>query len=79
VNNYDDIPKNQLVYLERAYHEFANIKENYLRWVEDINAQMEKMSPEDAKRFKADPKVPELSVKVPLDDGEGAQIENEEW
>ena len=68
-----------MVYLETAYHEFEKIKEKYLKWLNELQKKLENCSEEETKRLKADPKVPVLEVKIPLDAGEGAMLEPEDW
>lgn len=74
-----EIPKEYIVYLEPAYKEYEAIKVQYLKWCNEFQQTLSKLPEEQAKRLKADPKVPELNVKIPLDDGEDGGIEMEEW
>ena len=68
-----------MVYLEHAYNDFEKTKHSYLKWLNELQHDMLRMNEEETKKAKADPKVPELVVQIPLDDGEGAQIEPDEW
>jgi len=72
-----EIPKECAVYLEYAYKEYEQIKEQYVKWYGELQKTLASLPEEQAKKIKADPKVPELNVKIPLDeDGQG---DIEEW
>lgn len=73
-----EIPKEYLVYLDASYKEFEKTKEAYLKWQNQIDANANNQ----AGAWRTGPvsqKVPELIVKIPLDDGEGGQGEPQDW
>jgi hypothetical protein len=48
--------------------------------LQDIQSEYPRLSEEDLKRHKNDPRVPVLQVKIPLDDLEGVnKMESDEW
>ncbi len=57
-----------MVYLEAAYNEYENLKENYLFWLSEVDAKLRGKREDEIKKWKADPKVPELIVNVPMDE-----------
>lgn len=63
----------------RAYDEFEDTKKSYLRWVQDLNFEIERLSEEERKKLLANPPIPELSVRVPLDEDEAVAIQPEDW
>ena len=68
-----------MVYLMRAYDEFEEIKKSYLRWLQEVEAELSGKSEEERKKILANPPVPELLVKIPLDEGESSAIQPEDW
>lgn len=66
-----EIPKEYLVYLPTSYQEFEKTKEQYLKWLNQGIA--------NEKAGRGAQKVPELIVKIPLDDLEGGQGPSKEW
>ena len=76
---YNEIPKDLLVYLLRAYDEFEDTKKNYLVWMHNLNLDLARLSEEEKKKVLANPAIPELSVKVPLDEDEAVAIQPEDW
>jgi len=76
-NDFKEIPKEYIVYLQTAYQEFEKTKEQYLKWLNpdnNCNAIVGVIQPAPTQL-----KVPELIVKIPLDDNEAGQIEPESW
>jgi len=67
-NQIKEIPEENMVYLEAAYNEYENLKENYLFWLSETEAKLRGMREDEKKKWKADPKVPELIVNVPMDE-----------
>ena len=59
--------------------EYEALKEQYVKWYNEFQQVLAKLTEDQAKKLKADPKVPELYVKIPLDDRENGQIDLEEW
>jgi len=78
-NQLKEIPKEYAVYLEYAYKEYEQIKQQYVNWLNEYQQTLAKLPEEQAKKIKADPKVPELNVKIPMDDGEDGQLDMEDW
>jgi len=75
----DDIPKELQVYLLRACEEYELVKSSYKNWSYDTTEKLSRMNENERREFYNDPKVPELQVKIPLDDGESNRIEMDEW
>lgn len=50
-----------------------------MNWLNEYQQTLAKLPEEQAKKIKADPKVPELNVKIPMDDGEDGQLDMEDW
>ena len=76
---YTEIPKELLVYIMRAFNEFEETKKAYLRWLQELQLDIANKTEEEKKRILANPPVPELVVKVPLDEGEAESIQPEDW
>ncbi len=75
-----EIPKEYIVYLQTSYQEFEKTKEQYLKWLnQDGNSCNTIIGVADGKPVSNQLKVPELIVKIPLDDNEAGQIEPESW
>ena len=69
-----EIPKEYLVYLQASYKEFETTKEQYLKWYQQNGGAKAGMGASDlASNAKKLQKVPELVVKIPLDDLENGQ------
>jgi len=67
-NQIKEIPEQYMVYLEAAYSEYENLKENYLFWLSEVEQSLKGKREDEIRKFKADPKVPELIVNVPMDE-----------
>lgn len=76
---YTEIPKELLVYLNRGYNEFEETKKAYLRWFQELNLKLAGKTEEEKKKILANPPIPDLVVKVPLDEGESDAIQPEDW
>jgi len=63
-----EIPEQFIVYLEAAYTEYESTKEQYLLWLAEVEERLKDKKEDEIKRWKADPKVPELLVKIPMDE-----------
>jgi len=77
-NELKEIPKEYIVYLQTSYEEFEKTKEQYLKWLIGNNQPYYgtvKGGNTDGKNLK----VPELIVKIPLDENEENRIEPEDW
>jgi hypothetical protein len=75
----DGIPQHWKIYLEKGYTEFKEIKTGYDTWSKAHSDRAAKMKGAEQEKETNDPIVPEISVKVPLDDLETAQSEKQEW
>jgi len=73
-NELKEIPKEYIVYLQTSYEEFEKTKEAYLKWL-IANQPHYGASKGNEKNYK----VPELIVKIPLDENEENRIEPEDW
>ncbi len=63
----------------RAYDEFEDTKKSYFNWAQNLKLQSARLTEEEKKKLSANPPVPELSVKVPLDEDEAVAIQPEDW
>lgn len=68
-----------MVYLLRAYGEYEEIKKSYLRWIQELNIDLSGKTEEEKNKILANPPVPELIVKIPLDEGESDAIQPDDW
>jgi hypothetical protein len=75
----EGIPENWKNYLERGYTEFKEIRDGYQIWATGHSDKVAKVKGIDQEKEINDPSVPEISVKVPLDDLETASNEKQEW